>query len=56
MRNAAVLATLAYIALDLALRSEGQLGLWIAFTASYVLRAVALGWQLPRLARTIGHG
>lgn len=55
LRNAAMFATLAYIALDLALRSEGQLGLWIAFCASYVFRAVALGWQLPRLARTIGH-
>ncbi|OYX66413.1 MAG: MATE family efflux transporter [Sphingomonadales bacterium 32-64-17] len=55
LRNAAVLATLSYIALDLALRSEGQLGLWIAFSASYLLRAVALGWQLPRLVRTIGH-
>ncbi|RIV88701.1 MATE family efflux transporter [Aurantiacibacter xanthus] len=56
MRNAAVLATLSYIALDLALRSEGQFGLWIAFSASYVLRAGALGVQLPRLVRTIGHG
>ncbi|MEN7535981.1 MATE family efflux transporter [Aurantiacibacter flavus] len=54
LRNAAVLATLSYIALDLALRGQGQLGLWIAFSASYLLRAVALGWQLPRLARTIG--
>ncbi|WP_241657319.1 MATE family efflux transporter [Aurantiacibacter suaedae] len=55
LRNAAVFATLSYIALDLALRSEGQLGLWIAFSASYLLRAVALGVQLPRLARTIGQ-
>ena len=53
LRGAAVLATLAYVALDLALRPYGQLGLWLAFCASYVFRAAALGRHLPRLWRQI---
>ena len=49
LRNAALAATGAYILLDLALRGQAEAGAWIAFVASYVLRAGALGVQLPRL-------
>lgn len=49
LRNAAILATALYIATDLALRPLGHVGVWIALLASYVYRAAALGWHLPRL-------
>ncbi len=54
LRNAAVVATLAYIGLDLALRPLGMAGLWGAFVAMYLLRALALGLGLPGLRRSIG--
>lgn len=53
LRNAAVIATIAYVALDLGLRPYGHTGLWLAFCASYPLRAAALAWHLPRLTRSI---
>ncbi|WP_229660258.1 MATE family efflux transporter [Croceicoccus pelagius] len=53
LRNAAVLTTALYIALDLLLRPYGNWGVWIAFTATYVLRAVTLGAYLPGLLRSI---
>lgn len=56
LRNAGVVATLLYIALDLALRPAGNLGVWIAITASYVLRAGALALYYPRLLRDIERG
>ena len=54
LRNAATVATALYIITDLALRPWGATGIWIALLASYVYRAVALGWHLPELLRRIG--
>ena len=51
LSNAAVVATLLYLAIDLALRGSGNLGVWLAFTASYLLRAGALALYLPALLR-----
>lgn len=51
LRNAALVATAAYIALDLTLRPFGNAGLWWAFLAMYGLRALALGAHLPGLLR-----
>jgi len=56
LRNAAVVATVLYIALDLALRPFDNLGVWIAITASYVLRAGALALYLPQLLRSLEAG
>ncbi len=53
LRNAAILATAAYLALDLALRPFGNMGVWIAFSASYVLRAAALALHFPGLLREV---
>jgi MATE family multidrug resistance protein len=53
MRNAAVLATALYVALDLALRPWGATGLWTAFVVSYLLRAVTLSAGLPGLLKTL---
>jgi MATE family multidrug resistance protein len=55
LRNAALVATALYVVLDLSLREFGERGIWIAFLMSYVLRAIALGSQLPRLVRTVAH-
>ena len=49
LRNAAVVTTVVYVALDLALVPLGAWGLWVAFLSSYVLRALTLGVALPRL-------
>jgi MATE family multidrug resistance protein len=55
LRNAAVVATVAYIGLDLVLRPAfGNAGLWWAFVVMYLLRAVALGAGLPGLRRALG--
>ena len=52
MRNAAIIVTLSYVALDLLLRPAfGNTGVWLAFLGMYVLRAGALGWYLPSLMR-----
>ncbi|MDO7841520.1 MATE family efflux transporter [Sphingomonas immobilis] len=51
LRNAAILATALYIAVDLALRPFGAAGVWIALTLSYVFRAGALGLWFPALLR-----
>ena len=53
LRNAAVIATVLYVALDLSLRPYGNLGVWIAMLAGYLLRAAALGWHVPALLRRI---
>jgi len=45
-----------YLALDLALRPYGNLGVWIAMTASYLLRVGSLGIYLPALLRDIESG
>ncbi|MDE0878301.1 MAG: MATE family efflux transporter [Sphingomonas bacterium] len=55
LRNAALIATALYVVIDLALRGFGETGLWIAFLLGYVLRAVALGAQLPALLRTVAN-
>ncbi len=50
LRNAALAATAGYIALDLLLRPTwGNTGVWTAFLAMYLLRAVALSTGLPGL-------
>jgi len=54
LRNAAVLATASYIALDLVLAPRyGNAGVWTAFVLSYVARAVALGLYVPSFIRSI---
>ncbi|MFV0625403.1 MATE family efflux transporter [Sphingomonas sp. ac-8] len=54
LRNAALAATLLYLATDLLLRPFGAAGLWIALLASYAYRAAGLGLALPRLVRSVG--
>lgn len=49
LRNAAILATMLYIATDLLLRPLGATGLWLALLASYIFRAGLLAIHLPRL-------
>lgn len=49
LRNAAILATVLYIATDLLLRPLGATGLWLALLASYVFRAGLLAIHVPRL-------
>ena len=56
LRNAAVIAALLYLALDFALRPYGNMGVWLAISAGYVLRAGALGAYLPRLVQDIETG
>ncbi|MCR9077800.1 MAG: MATE family efflux transporter [Hyphomonadaceae bacterium] len=52
MRNAGIVVTVAYVALDLLLRPLwGNTGVWLAFLGMYVLRAGALGYYLPSLMR-----
>lgn len=49
LRDAAIFATALYIMTDLTLRPLGSDGVWLAFVAAYVWRALALGWRLPGL-------
>ena len=53
LRNAAVAATVLYLALDTALRPLDNFGVWLAFAAGYVFRAIALGLHFPALLRTL---
>ena len=53
-RNAAIFATLVYVLLDLSLRPFAATGLWIALTASYILRAAPLALRLTSIANQIG--
>ncbi len=55
LRNAGVMATALYIALDLALRPYDNTGAWIAITASYLLRAGGLAMYLPKLLNDAGN-
>lgn len=55
LRNAGVAATVLYIALDLALRVFDNTGVWVALTASYLLRAAGLALYFPRLLNEIGR-
>jgi MATE family multidrug resistance protein len=54
LRNAAIIATVLYIATDLLLRPLGSIGLWWAMLLGYAYRAGALGLHLPALLRHIG--
>lgn len=50
MRNASLLATVVFICLAVLLaKAAGNLGLWFAFVAYVLMRALALGWYLPHL-------
>lgn len=53
LRNAGVAATVLYIALDIALRPAGNWGVWIAMSASFLLRAGGLAFYLPGLLRDV---
>lgn len=53
LRNAALVSTALYVALDLALRPLDNLGVWIAFCCSYAFRAGALAFWYPALLRTL---
>ena len=53
LRNAAIVSTALYIALDLVLRPLGNLGVWLALLASYLLRAGALALYYPALLRSL---
>ncbi|MEN0067161.1 MAG: MATE family efflux transporter [Myxococcota bacterium] len=54
LRNAALITTALYIALDLVLRPAfGNAGAWIALLTSYVLRAATLAVALPALFRAV---
>jgi MATE family multidrug resistance protein len=52
LRNAGVLAAVLYLTADLALRPLGNLGAWLAFSASYFLRAGGLALYFPGLLRS----
>ncbi|WP_271078203.1 MATE family efflux transporter [Aurantiacibacter sp. MUD61] len=53
LRNAGVASTILYIALDYALRPNGNLGVWIAISASYLLRAGGLALYFPGLLKDV---
>ncbi len=54
LRNAAVLATVAYIGADMLLAPRfGNTGVWIAMLWMYVARALALGLHWPALSRSV---
>ena len=52
LRNAAIGATVLYVAVDLAMRPFGALGVWLALWAAYAFRAGALALYLPALLRS----
>ena len=53
LRNAGLAATLGYLAIDLVLRPLGNLGVWLALMASYLLRAGCLSIYLPALLASL---
>ncbi|MEZ4316929.1 MAG: MATE family efflux transporter [Myxococcota bacterium] len=54
LRDAALASTFVYVPLDLVLRPAfGNTGVWIAFLATYVLRAGTLSLGLPGLLREV---
>ena len=55
LRNAGVAATVLYIGLDLLLRPAGNMGVWIAMSASYLLRAGGLALYFPGLLRDVSQ-
>ena len=57
LRDAGIATAVLYVGCDLALRPAfGNDGVWAAFVAMYVLRAVTLGAYLPRLLRRMSEG
>ncbi|WP_157220193.1 MATE family efflux transporter [Flavisphingomonas formosensis] len=56
LRNAALVATAAYLASDFLLRPLGDDGVWLALIASYIFRALSLGFCLPTLIRRVEYG
>lgn len=55
LRNAALIATLGYLACDTVLRPLGDGGVWLALMGGYVLRSATLAVRLPALrARAAG--
>ncbi len=55
LRNAGVAATILYIGLDYVLRPTGNWGVWIAISASYLLRAGGLALYFPALLKEISQ-
>jgi multidrug resistance protein, MATE family len=53
LRNAAIVATAAYLLTDAVLRRLGDAGVWLALLSSYLYRAAALGVALPGLLRRV---
>lgn len=53
LRTAGVLATIGYVATDIALRPYGNLGVWIAFLTMYLWRAGLLALFWPGLLRAV---
>lgn len=53
-RNAAFLATAAYVATDFVMRPSGATGVWVAMLLSYIYRAGALALFFPALRRSVG--
>ncbi|MFC4255310.1 MATE family efflux transporter [Altererythrobacter xixiisoli] len=53
LRNSALIATMIYLLIDLLLRPQGAVGVWMAISASYLLRAGTLAWHFPALLRSI---
>lgn len=57
LRNAAVLATAAYVVLDRLLAPRyGNTGVWVAFLLMYIARAAALFSYWPQLRRAVDRG
>jgi MATE family multidrug resistance protein len=53
LRNAAIVATSAYLLTDFMSRGLAEDGVWVALLASYVYRALTLGACLPSLIRRV---
>ncbi len=55
LRNAGVASTVLYVAIDYALRPWGNTGVWIAISASYLLRAGGLALYFPGLLKDVAR-
>lgn len=53
LRNAGLAVAVVYVATDLLLRGSGNSGVWIAFLAMFVYRAIGLGLYLPTLIKEL---
>lgn len=56
LRNAAVISAILYLALDFGLRPFDNWGVWIAISASYILRAICLATYFPDLLASVERG